>query len=391
MAIDGQPRPGRPQGEQVRLSRRAGALALPTCVRGIAASPAPAWSPPRGCTHCRIAARPPAVLDDTARTAPRVVASSGHVGIAPCPRFRPLARWRSHQTMIYIRSIIYPHAGPEADPGGGRGGPRVGARARVAGSDPRGTLQCRAAGAARRKPRRPGHPARGPARSRPRAARARQRTCAPPVLSIDRRGDPRGRRAHPRRRVVSRQLPRGGRRAPVDPREPPRRVLPPASQAGRRSPARLPARPRPGLGLRRPHRQSHRAARPSSASSAHSSARSRSPSASSGPFPSPCAWCWWRISGAWPNESWRAARPATRPTRWPTSCSGSADDRPAPWPSSRSRPTPSRSPSPCSSSSACARRIRRRHPRCGGSTSSWRRWGRRPTSWCASNTRPRRR
>ena len=64
-----------------------------------------------------------------------------------------------------------------------------------------------------------------------------------------------------------------------------------------------------------------------------------------GPFLSCCASCSSRISGAWPNGSFRVGLPAVTRTRLRTTSSGSAVVPPAPWHFNRSRPRPCERPS----------------------------------------------
>ena len=121
--------------------------------------------------------------------------------------------------------------------------------------DPGRAAQRRTTRGARRADRAPADPARRRDRPPPVATRAGQRACPAPVLSHARRGDPGGRPDHAGGGMARRQLPHRGRGRPGDPRGSPARVLPPAPQACRRGAARVSTRARPGLGVRRTHRQ----------------------------------------------------------------------------------------------------------------------------------------
>ena len=125
-------------------------------------------------------------------------------------------------------------------------------------TDPaRRNLQHRTAGGARAQPRRGAArhaSARLPAVRSARACATTKRCCSPRTARSPRAVDE-GRSHHARRRMGARQLSRGRRADPRDPRRPAARVLSPAAQARRGSVRRISARVRHRLGLRRAHRQ----------------------------------------------------------------------------------------------------------------------------------------
>src|SRR4029077_12083606 len=130
------------------------------------------------------------------------------------------------------------------------------------GAHPRRSLQPGAPRGARGGHRRASGPAPGKDRAPSLAPRPRQRTRAAAVLPGDRRGDPRRGGDDSGRRMVRRQLPRGGRGGAAGPGGSAAGVLPPAPQARGGSARRLSPRARPGVGLRGAHRQPRRARDP---------------------------------------------------------------------------------------------------------------------------------
>ena len=102
-------------------------------------------------------------------------------------------------------------------------------------------------------------------------------------------------------------------------------LLPQAAQTCLGSLAGLSARVRSGVGICGAHGQPIRPGGVAPLRERPISGCSRSRSASFGRWPSPCAWCWWKICAGWRSGSCAAAPRARKPTRWPTACSGTGE------------------------------------------------------------------